>query len=59
MLIDDSYDVAKNHWDKRLKINIHRRSLISHNINIDGDEAKFAEKAGKYLDPEYKYQFED
>ena len=58
-LIDDSYDVAKNHWDKRLKIGVHNRTFTSHEINIDGDETKFAEMAGKYLDPEYKYQFED
>jgi hypothetical protein len=56
-LINTSYDIAKNHWDKRLRIDAKRGNVNSEikEINSDLDETdKFAKKV---LTEDYNYNF--
>ncbi len=57
-ILQKSYDIAKNHWDKRLLIDPRKGTIKSALINIENDEAKTEEYAFKLLSENYTYDVE-
>ncbi len=57
-ILEKAYDIAKNHWDKRLLIDPRTGTIKSTLINIENDEAKTEEYAFKLLSENYTYDVE-
>ncbi len=57
-ILQKSYDIAKNQWDKRLLIDPRKGTIKSALINIENDEAKTEEYAFKFLSEDYTYDVE-
>ena len=57
-ILEKAYDIAKNHWDKRLLIDPRTGTIKSTLINIENDEAKTEEYAFKFLSEDYTYDVE-
>ena len=57
-ILQKSYDIAKNHWNKRLLIDPRKGTIKSALINIENDEAKTEEYAFKLLSENYTYDVE-
>ena len=54
-LINKSYDIAVNHWDKRLRIDIRKGNMSSQIHNIDGDDVEVDKFAKQVLNENYFY----
>jgi len=59
-MIQESYDMAKHHWDKRLRINNGERTFQSFEHAVCGkvDQEKYVDLCKKYINPEHVYDLE-
>ena len=55
-ILNRAYDVAKNHWDKRLMIDVCQGNISSTIVNIENDLDKTDEYALKFLSNDYTYE---
>ena len=55
-LLNKSYNIAKNHWDKRLLIDVRKGNIKSAIFNIDNDLDQTESWAYKLLSDDYTYE---